>query len=580
MRPGIQVLTATALAIALAGSPAADPSPPPDTIFVGGAVLTVDETRPVARGVAVAAGRIVEVGAEDEIRALAGPETRVVELAGRALVPGFVDSHSHLVLASQTLAFMADLNAPPIGRVHTVEQALAALRAQAERTPPGQWIVGMGYDDTLLAERRHLDRRDLDLVSRQRPVLAIHVSGHFYAANSAALELAGIDADTPDPEGGVIRRDPDSGKPDGVLEEIAAALPLLVRMPARPREARLEALERMAHVYASRGVTTAQDGAAGLETIGDLQALVRTGGMPIRVVALPTADAVEPLLAGELADPRIPGERLTLGPVKLVADGSIQGFTGYLSRPYHTPFQGDPDYRGYPTLSGDALAASVARLHAAGLQLAIHGNGDAAIDAILTALEAALHQTPHPDPRLVVIHAQMAREDQLDQMLRLGATPSFFALHTYYWGDRHRDVFIGPERARRISPARSARERELRFSIHTDAPVVPMDVLKLMATAIDRRTTSGEVLGPEQRLTPDEALRAVTLDAAWQYRLEDSRGSIEPGKLADLVVLSADPSRRAVRIDQLRVDQTWVGGKRVFERPLPADGVNSPSDSE
>ena len=150
-------------------------------------------------------------------------------------------------------------------------------------------------------------------------------------------------------------------------------------------------------------------------------------------------------------------------------------------------------------------------------------------------------------------------------MLRLGATPSFFALHTYYWGDRHRDVFIGPERARRISPARSARDRGLRFSIHTDAPVVPMDVMKLMGTAVNRQTTSGRVLGPEQRLAPGEALRAVTLDAAWQYRLEDSRGSIEPDKLADLVVLSADPLHRSGQIERIQVEQTWVGGQLIFE---------------
>ena len=397
-------------ALAPADARSGNPAPPPDTIFAGGTVLTVDETHPAAEAVAVRDGRIAAVGSNEEVRSLAGPGTSVIELDGRTLVPGFVDAHSHLVMASQKRSFMADLNAPPIGRVRTIGEALAALRAQAEQAPPDQWVVGMGYDDTLLAERRHLTRRDLDRVSARRPVLAIHVSGHFYAANTAALELAGIGAETPDPEGGVIRREPHSREPDGVLEEIAAALPLLRHMPAAPLAARLEALERMAHVYASRGVTTAQDGAAGLAALGDLRELIRAGRMPIRVVALPATDAVEALLAGELEDPGIPADRLTLGPVKLIADGSIQGFTGYLSRPYHTPFQGDPDYRGYPALNDAALARKIGRLHAAGRQLAVHGNGDAAIDAILAAFTAALGEMPHADPRLVVIHAQMARE--------------------------------------------------------------------------------------------------------------------------------------------------------------------------
>ncbi len=565
MKPPLARLAGGFLALALlAAAPRAHAAP--DAIWVDGVVLTLDAARPRARALALEGARIAAVGSSQEMRALAGPDTRVVELGGRCVVPGFVDAHSHVSLGAG-IRRMADLTAPPIGAVGNVEAAVAALRSHAAGLPADAWVVGFGYDDTLLAEGRHLDRADLDRVATDRPVLAIHVSGHLYAANGAALALAGIDRDTPDPPGGVIRRDPVSGEPDGVLEEMAAALPLLSAMPQPTRAERVDDLAAVALEYAARGVTTAQDGATGLASLADLVATLDAGRFPIRVVVLPVGDAVAPATRGELDTGGIDAARLHVGPVKLIADGSIQGFTGYLREPYHTPFRGDAGYRGYPTLTRERLIEQVGRVHASGLQLAIHGNGDAAIDDILEAFERALELRPSGDLRGIVIHAQMTRDDQLERMARLGVTPSFFALHTYYWGDRHRELFIGPERARRISPARSALDRGVRFSLHTDAPVVPMDVLRLMHAAANRRTSGGELLGPEQRIAPLDALRAVTLDAAWQYRLDGDRGSIEPGKLADLVVLSASPLDRPGAIDGIRVLETVVGGRSVYRAP-------------
>lgn len=250
--------------------------------------------------------------------------------------------------------------------------------------------------------------------------------------------------------------------------------------------------------------------------------------------------------------------------MKLIADGSIQGYTGYLSEPYHVPPGDDPEYRGYPRIPRDELFELVARYHKAGFQLAIHGNGDASIEDILDAVEQAQRDDPRADARTIVIHAQMTRDDQLDRMKELGVIPSFFSLHTFYWGDRHRRLFMGPERAARMSPAAGARERGIRFTIHADTPVVPMEPLRLVWSAVNRRTRSGYVVGPEQRISVMEALRAVTIDAAYQHFEEGEKGSLEPGKLADLVILSGSPLDDPAAIDRLQVIETIIGGHTEY----------------
>jgi len=256
-----------------------------------------------------------------------------------------------------------------------------------------------------------------------------------------------------------------------------------------------------------------------------------------------------------------------MGPVKLIADGSIQGFTAYLSEPYYTPFHGDASYRGYPSIPREKLFAQVAALHSAGYQLAIHGNGDAAIEDILDAFEAAQRAHPVADPRMILIHAQMAREDQVARMKDLGVTPSFFTAHTWYWGDRHRDIFLGPERAAVISPSAWAQRYGVRFSSHLDTPVVPMEPLQAVWSQVFRETLGGDVLGPEQRIGVMDALRAVTIDAAWQIFQENNRGSLEPGKFADLVVLSGSPLDNPRAMRELAVERTVIGGVTVYPQP-------------
>jgi len=559
---GSRSVLGVALAAALALAPGCWRSrPAPPTAYVGGAVLTLDDRDRVVTGLGVEAGRIARVGSEAELRAWAGERgARVVELAGRALLPGFIDAHGHFPGAG-IYAVHVDLNSPPIGTIESLDDLRGRLAERASQTAAGEWIVGWGYDDTLLAETRHPTRRDLDRVSRDHPIALWHVSGHLAVLNSAGLAALAIDAGTDDPVGGVIRREAGSREPDGVLEETAAEVVRPLLAPGLRDGLRM--VRRATELYLRAGVTTAQSGGADANILRSLRVLSWLGVIPLRLVLWPLDETADALLAGELSFPE-DDAWLRLGAVKLIADGSIQGYTGYLSRPYHVPPGDDPSYRGYPAIPREQLIERVVHFHRAGLQVAVHGNGDASIDDILDAFEAAQAASPREDARPIVVHAQMARDDQLDRMRALGVIPSFFSLHTYYWGDRHRDRFMGPERAARMSPARSASERGLRFTIHCDAPVVPMEPLRLVWAAVNRRSRSGVAIGPEQRITPMQALRAVTIDAAHQHFEEREKGSLEPGKLADLVILSRSPLESPEGIDRLQVVETIIGGRSVF----------------
>jgi len=542
------------------------PEPPAQQLFINGTVLTMDAKNRIVEALAVRADRIEAVGSTEEIMALAEEGAEVVELAGRTLMPGFIDGHGHFPGSGQKV-IAADLASPPVGTVTTMDELLDALRQRAQLMPAGDWVSGFNYDDTLLAERRHPTRAELDTVSTDHPVVATHVSGHMLVGNSLALAAVGIDATTPDPEGGVIGRVPGSREPNGLLEE-TARLGIMTKQQDIGVMDGYRMFKTAALEYAARGVTTAQSGWASKKIATGLSVFSRLGVVPQRLVVFPAeSEFGEALLNGDYDPEDYHSDRMVMGAVKLVADGSIQGFTGYLSQPYHTPYHGDATYSGYPAIPRDKLFAQVLALHKAGYQLAIHGNGDAAIEDILDAFEAAQKELPVADPRMILVHSQMAREDQIARMKALGVTPSFFSAHTWYWGDRHRDIFIGPQRAAQISPARWAQEHGLRFSSHLDTPVTPMLPLQAVWSQVNRTTSGGDVLGPAQRITAMDALRAVTIDAAWQVFQEGELGSLEPGKYADLVVLSGNPLDDPVGMRELEVEQTIIGGATVYRKP-------------
>ena len=525
----------------------------------------MDARQSVAEAVAAKGGRIVAVGNTGDIRSLAANRTREVNLAGNVMLPGLYAPHCHFTGSGELGLIHVDLNAPPIGTVTAIADIQTALRERAEETPDGDWIQGRGYDDTLLAEQRHPTRHDLDQISTTHPILIVHTSGHLAVANSRALEIAEVTNATPDPPGGRIRRETKSGEPNGVLEECRSLIS--PHIPALTEEQRLAVIRRAAEQYASRGVTTACSAGGGGRMMHDLLTAARQNLQPLRMVAMssrggPSAPAPAEqagILTGHGSD------MLRQGAIKMLQDGSIQGYTGYLTMPYYDTEERESAYRGYPARTREELTDMVCAVHRAGYQVAIHGNGDAAIDDILHAYECAQTDVPREDARHRIEHCQTAREDQLAKMQSLGVTPSFFVAHIYYWGDRHRDIFLGPERAARISPLRSALDHGLRFTLHEDTPVTPVDPLLSVWAAVNRQTRRGEVLGPDQCLTAEEALRSMTIDAAWQNLEESIKGSVEPGKLADFTLVADNPLHVSPQaIKDIPVIKTIVGDHAVW----------------
>jgi predicted amidohydrolase YtcJ len=537
----------------------------PDAIYVNGVVVTLDAENRVAEGLAIAGDTIVAIGSSREMRNLVAKTTTIHDLGGRTVVPGLYAAHDHFPGSGALGLFTVDLNSPPIGAIRDMADLIAALKRKADATPPGRWVTGRGYDDTLLTEKRHPTRADLDQVSTQHPIWITHVSGHLGVGNSRALERASIDRRTKQPAGGRIQIDSTTGEPNGVIEE---SLGLVTRhIPGRSAEDQLRATRAAAEQYARQGVTTAVLAGGSEQSIENLIGAVRADIIKFRIVTMTSAG---PAKKAREAIEKLNSPLLKAGAIKLLQDGSIQGFTGYLSEPYYRPGDRDAAYRGYSLRSRGALVTAVGELHRAGYQIAVHGNGDQAIDDILFAYEQAQQSMPRPDARHRIEHCQTARDDQLDRMKTLGVTPSFFVGHVYYWGDRHHDIFLGPERAARISPLASALARGVRFTVHDDTPVTPVNPLQLVWVATNRQTTGGRTLGPEQRIDSQQALRAVTADAAWQNHEEKIKGTLEVGKLADFVVLDGNPLKTPpAELRKLRVLQTVVGGRTIYRAEAP-----------
>lgn len=543
---------------------------PADAVFLGDHIITMEKSlrgkEPTA--LAIRGGKIVWRGDRHDAGDQIGSNTRVVELGERALLPGFIDAHGHFLMTAAATG-MANVSAPPVGSVTDIpalQRTLSAWIAQ-RGIPDGQWVVGFGYDDSLLVERRHPTRVDLDAVSTRHPILLAHVSGHLMAVNSAALTAIGISADTPDPAGGIIRRQAGTMEPDGVMEETAT-------MPFRARFApamSAEVIRAGLLSYAAFGITTIQDGASDPGSVGLLTKMADDGVLTQDIVAypvlVPQALGNEPFFS--------PGDyqrNFRVGGIKLILDGSPQGKTAYLSSAYvHPPHGQDAGYKGYPTYPQAQVDDLVSYAISRHIPLIAHTNGDAAADMLLDAVDKALAQrVPRPDHRTVMIHAQTVREDQLDRMQTLGVIPSFFSAHTFYWGDWHRDSVLGPARAARISPTRTTLERGMHFTVHNDAPIVPADMVRLLWATTNRLTRTDQVLGADQRIDTWEALNAMTGDAAWQYFEETGKGTLTPGKQADLVVLNTNPlALPRERLLELRVEATWAHGREIYRRQTP-----------
>ena len=542
-----------------------------NAIYTGGDIITINDSQPSAEAIAIKDGKILAVGAKADVLKHKGTATKMFDLGGKTLLPGFIDAHGH-VFNTGLLALAANLLAKPDGAVNDIASLQQTLRDWAtqhpERIAKTGWIIGFGYDDAQLKEQRHPTRDDLDAVSTTTPVLAIHQSGHLAAINSKGLEVAGITAASKDPAGGVYRRRAGGLDPDGVLEEMAFFKLVFTVLGTLGTDDNKALLKAGLDLYASFGFTTAQEGRATPEAIETEATVAREGGLKMDIVAYAdiqgAADTIKPPLHGKTYT-----QHFRIGGAKLNLDGSPQGKTAWLTKPYHVPPAGQAaDYRGYPAVSDDEAAALVGEAFSKGWQILAHCNGDAASDQFIAAIRAATEKYGKADRRPVMIHSQTVREDQLDEMKELGIIPSFFGMHTYYWGDWHRDSVLGPERAARISPAASALKRGMIYTQHHDAPVALPSSIMILASQVNRTTRSGQVLGAEQRVSVMDALKSITIAAAYQYFEEKSKGSLEPGKLADFVVLDKNPLKvEAMAIKDIRVVETIKEGETIYRAP-------------
>ena len=538
-----------------------------DTIYSGGPILTINDGQPKVEAVAVKDGRILAAGTLADISTFQGETTEAFDLNGRTMLPGFVDSHGHVVMGG-IQALSANLLAPPDGDVTDIASLQATLKAWAEKNAATvdkvKMIIGFGYDNAQLAELRHPTREDLDAVSTEVPIVIVHQSGHLGVANSKALELAGITASTENPEGGVIQRTSD-GTPNGVLEEYAffnVLIPLLGTLGPEGLSAFAEA---GADLWMRYGYTTAQDGRSSGAVVEALKAVDAEKGLPVDVIAYPDVLEAKGYIAQHVS--RDYEGKVRVGGCKLTIDGSPQGFTALRDRPYYDPV-GDypPGYAGYASVTMEKVQDAVNWCYENGIQIITHANGEGASDMLIAAIGAAQKKYGDPGNRPALIHGQFLREDQVDSYKRLGVFMSLFPMHTFYWGDWHRDHTVGPVNADNISPTGWVRERGMKFGSHHDAPVAFPDSMRILSATVTRRTRSGDILGPSQRVDVMTALKAMTIWPAWQQFEENDKGSIEVGKLADFVLLSEDPTAiDPEKLAGIKIEGTVKGGNLVYD---------------
>ena len=484
--------------------------------------------------IAVKNKEIIWIGSHKNAKHIQGKH---IDFGNQAVLPGFIDAHGHasyLAFATQ----VANIASPPVGKINTIKELQAKLKKYIKDSnlQPGEWLMGLGYDDSLLEEQRHPTKDDLDEVSTEHPIYLIHVSAHLGAANSLGMSLANIDSKTQDPSGGKIRRYENSSEPNGVFEE-TAAYPLQQLAMSAYKDP-IGSVRKAMEIYAMNGITTAQDGASSPETISLMQAADAQGMINLDIISYPIGQNGLDKDLDSINFGNYEG-RLKIGGIKLILDGSPQGKTAYLTEPYYKPPHSEAkSYKGYPLIPQSEVSKWVKQYADLNIPIMAHANGDAAADMLIEAVKKAEITSDH---RTIMIHAQTVREDQLDQMKELKIIPSYFSTHTFYWGDWHRDSVFGQDRAMRISPTKSTLNRKMPFTVHNDAPVVPPDMIRLLWSTTNRMTRSGKILGEDQRISTYEALKAITINAAYQHFEEDIKGTIEVGKQADLVVLSEDP---------------------------------------
>lgn len=535
-------------------------------IYFNGNIITINDKEPITDAVLIEDGKIIKTGLKDDLLKLAEEDVELIDLQGKTMLPGFIDAHSHIIGVAQTLMIVN------LSEANSKEEFIETLKKSLENNPPkkGEWLIGFGYDNSRYENQEHPTKFDLDKVSTDIPIFVSHASGHISTTNSKALEAFGyVGEDYEVPEGGVVRTVEGTREPNGVLEENASLAPEKRKVIPTPSvETLLSCIKKAQEIYASYGLTTAQDASIDENFNGLLNLAAQKNELIMDIVGQAVQHTTLKLLKDEGTPKRKYYNHYKLLGGKTWLDGSPQGKTAWLTKPYYeVPECESKDYCGYPTQEDDVVTEYFKSLIENNIQVNVHCNGDAAADQFIRCYKKALEMTKNKmDLRPVMVHAQTVREDQLDEMKEIGIIPTFFLDHIWFWGDYHYESVFGPERACRISPAKSALKRGMNFTLHQDSPVKMPNQILALHNAVNRETQSGRILGEDQRLTVIEALKALTINAAYQYFEEDEKGSIEEGKLADFVILDKNPLEvKNSEIKNIKVLETIKEGNTIYK---------------
>ncbi|MGB5172044.1 amidohydrolase [Eudoraea sp.] len=537
-------------------------------LYFGGDILTMKGDTPrYEEALVTEYGKIIFLGTKEEAIEIFGKDLTEIDIKGGTMLPGFIDGHSHYA-AFSAQAIGAQILPPPDAGANNIETLIEILKAwnTEDNLKLTGWIFGMGFDDSVIEDQRFPTKEDLDKVSTDHPVFIIHISGHFASVNSKGLELLNITAKTPDPEGGLIRRIAGSKEPNGVLEELAAIPHMMEVITPKTKAGIQRFMEAGQEMALSYGYTTAQEGRA-MQNHLALVNEAEKDNLKLDVVSYVDYTFMDEYLATEWYSPAYKNH-YRIGGVKLTLDGSPQGRTAWRTQPYLIPPDGATnDYKGYPAIPNDE---DVERIYETAFknnwQILTHANGDAAIDQMIRTIRPSIEKYGNTDRRNVLIHGQYVREDQLDSLKKLDIIASLFPLHTFYWGDWHKEI-IGDSLGNIISPTRTALKKGLKITIHTDAPVALPNIMRVVWTAASRTSRSGQIIGNMERLKPYRALKAITEWSAYQHFEENSKGTLEEGKLADFVVLDKNPLKVPIeQIKDITVLKTIKEGEVVFNR--------------
>ena len=539
----------------------------PDAIYYNGSILTMAGPAPsYSDALAIQGGKIVFVGSTDAAMQIKGTETKLIDLGGKTLLPGFIDAHSHYI-NSLLVANQCKLYAPPSGPGKDVPSILAELKqyASERKIAKGELIIGYGYDDTVMPNGRLLNRDDLDEAFPDNPVRIEHVSMHGCVLNTLALKKYGISAQTKTPLGGVIVRKPGSEEPWGLIME-TAYIPVVEQSEPMSAEQEIQWSRAGQLLYAQAGVTTAHEGATHLPQFQTIQRVSQAGGNIIDIVAFPFISEVDRVLAEHPLDQWCKYQnRFKVGGVKITIDGSPQGRTAFFTTPYLTGGPGGQQtWRGEPTFPQDIANQMVKKVYEMKVPMNLHCNGDAAIDAFLAAYENARNGDYTRPWNVTTIHTQFMRKDHISKFVEYKIRPSFYTLHTFYFADAH-IANRGKEQAMYISPMRDAIDAGLQPTNHTDFVVAPLDQLTMLWSAVNRVSRAGSQIGADQRVTAYEGLKCMTQWAAQQYDEQAMKGTLEVGKLADFVILDRDPLKvDPMAIKDIKVVETIKEGVRIY----------------